>query len=215
MRLPSIIVVMTLVLVSGVVSIRVMESRMGGATVPGLIVVDAPGLTREHLVQIQARHAGSSVEALEITSDPLGPFDVELLTRLRDRGDLVALYTLLDGEGGVLRPTLWHKRRSVFPDPPVETAVDEVAAYVAAQHGTRAFFVGLTLPYEAPTDGIGPVRTLAAATAELPSFRRCSLVLVGAQRRNVDGQRWVLRVDLGRWVRDPEPALADLLSARW
>jgi len=215
MRLPAILAVMIVVLVAGVVSVRVLESRMGGATVPGIVVLDAPVLSHQALVAIQDRHPGSALESVSMGSEPLGPFDAELVDTLRGRGDETALFSLFRREDGVFRPTLWTTRRSVFPDPAFDEALREALGLLVKQRRTRAFFVALALPADVDTDGIAPTRKLVAVARDLPSFRRSSVVLLGAANPGAPGQRWTLRIDLGTWPRDPEPQLADLLSTRW
>lgn len=215
MRLPSIFLLLALVLLAGVVSVRVLESRMGGATVPGLVLVEVPGLSHDDLEQLRSRHAGAVLEAIVAPAAPLAPFDVARLTRLRDRGDRTALYTLASGEDGVQAPDLWTKRRTTFPAPELESLVGEAAAFLAAQASTRAFCLALVLPAAGAGDGAALLQSLVTAAAELPSFRRSSIVLLGSPRADALGQRWSLRLDLGRWPRGPEPSLRDLLEARW
>lgn len=215
MRLPTIFILMALVLLSGVVSVRVLETRMGGATVPGLVVIDAEGLGLQDLEAVQARFPGMLLESLPAGPQALAPFDSTLIGKLRGRGDFTALYTLVDRREGSLDPALWNKRRTSFPRPELSAVVEEGAVFLASQDSTRSFFLALVLGPDSSTDGMAPMRELRAAAAELPAFRRCAILLLGARRDDLPGQRWVLRLDTGRWVQPAEPGSADLLKARW
>lgn len=215
MRLPAILVSMLLLLLSGVVSVRVLETTLGGATVPGLVLLDAAGLDHAGLLRIQERHPGSALESVPADDAPLAPFGSPLILRLATRGDALALYSLVPLDVEPLSGSPWIKRRTNFPRPEPNALVDEAAGFLASQHGTQAYFLALVLASETAIAGIDPVRTLVHAAETLPSFRRTSLVVLGARRRDQPGQRWALRVDVGRWPREPDPGLKDLLSARW
>jgi len=212
MRLPSILVAMALLLLSGVVSVRVLETRMGGATVPGLIVIDAPGLAQLDLTAIQGEHRSAVLESVAGGPAPLAPFGSALMTRLRERGDRTALYTLVDSHLGALVEGPWTRRVTPSSAP---AAVTESAALITELRSTRAFCVALALPEAGELDAAWMARVLVDAAETLPSFRRSSVVILGGRRRDAPGQRWSLRVDLGRWVGQAEPLLEDLLEARW
>ena len=89
MRLTSILAAMAVLLLAGVVSVRVLETRMGGATVPGLVVVEedlipevywlpqAPKLDRQSLL--------ADLKRLSIREDVIGRIQREIL---KGRGHL-------------------------------------------------------------------------------------------------------------------------------
>lgn len=222
-RLPHVFLGMGLILAAGVASVLVLEARAGGASVPGVVVVEAPWLAAADLVALGGQALGgdrivaSHVQDVPAGEGPLAPFDPDFASRLGSRGDVTALFTRhpeLD------RATTRGAWRNVFDAFPVlagrssaQRLVDEAQAFVRAQTGTRAFLVAVA-PDPVEDGPANPaLGGLAEALAVLPSYRRSSLVVLGA--RSADGTRTVLRVDVGPWSGQSRADLGDLLEARW
>lgn len=219
-RLPHVLGLMLLVLLAGVVSVEFLETRWGGAAVPGLVLVDAPSLSAadlDALAQAWAPRGTVRRESLFSPREtPLGPFDAGFVRGAVRRGDVCALFSLdpslrrEDAAGSGPWPVFLDTFPAVGGATSAATMLAAAAGFVRAQTTTRAFLAGLVLD---PADATGPDLTaLLDALAVQPAYRRSSLVLLGAVRH---GERQVLRLDVGPWGRRARPGLADLLALSW
>ncbi len=218
--LPHVLVLMLLLLVAGVASVEYLEARSGGATVPGLVIVDAPVLDAAALDALGSQWASRGSVRREIVlaapGVPLLPFDSRLVRRVMIRGDATALFTLDPGFGRAEASAGggWRAILDAFPGTraaaPLESLVAEAAEFVRGQSGMRAFLAALVLD---PTSRAVPdLALLLDALASLPDYRRGSLVVLGRSR---EGVRPVLRLDTGPWGQRARPGLADLLDLSW
>jgi hypothetical protein len=226
-RLPQILIAMLVVLVTGLVSVWFMESRMGGATVPGLVLIEAPqagqGLLRSALAAAGSVPPGESEGATERSlmgtceagSGRFEPFGQSILERLHDRGDTMVLY-LPEAEieavdqsvGLVAWPAVLPSMRPTDSNP-----AERAAGLLGTRQELAGFCIGLVLGPEADLAQV--VVPLLAAMNKLPEFRRASLVVMGARDATDSGSRGFLRFDRGPWKGDPAEDLTDLLEAGW
>lgn len=216
-RLPQILLAMAALLLLGVASVWYFETRMGGATVPGLVLVDVPGADRALLDELAAPWPGARVEAVPAGQGLFAPFDDDLLAQLGRRGDSLVAY-VEDGAGDLeaLRaPTGPWTATLPALRPEDEQVVERCSAYVTQQTSTRAFGVGLALASLPADPAASLVEPLRRALAGLPEFRRSALVLLGARDAADPSRRLCLRLDLGPWLKRARPELADLLDAGW
>jgi hypothetical protein len=219
LRLTHVLVLMTLVLAAGVLSVRGLEAYVGATSVPGIVVVDVPGLQPGTLVDVGRGRGGPAWFAVEASGEPCAPFDSAFARRAAAGGTATLLLastpladreSLRDAWGVVIAPD--SGRGSDAADlADAETAAARLAAFVSTQHGTRPFLAGLAVDARGP-DRIGDlVDTLIEAAAALPPYRRTSIVLLG-ERLSDPSRRVALRFDIGRWKGHARPALADLLE---
>lgn len=227
-RLPQILIAMLAVLASGLFSLWFLESRMGGATVPGLVLIEAPHAGMEVLRTALA--AAESVpenktdeeasERVVLGKSPAGadlfePFDQPILDRLHNRGDTMVLYVPTSEVGTIdqgVDPSAWS---SILASrhPGDTSAARRVSGMLSSQQDLTGFCIGLVLePAENVTD---VVVHLLSAMNRLPEFRRASLVLLGARQDTDPGRRAFLRIDRGPWKGDAAEDLTDLLEAGW
>ncbi len=230
-RLPQILAVLALVLLAGVLSVQHVERTMGGATVPGLVLVDASWLGAGDVAALRRRWPDLTSEWLEAAgpgltpAGALAPFDAALLDALASRGDRTILLSLDPGLGRAAAEAArtpvgdprWHAVLDTFPDvasrSTLSVLTDSLADFLRRQSGTRAFVAAVLLGDEQSRNPVQTFEPVVAALHTLPSFRRSSLVILG--RRRGDGQRLALRIDRGPWKERARPGLADLLDPRW
>jgi hypothetical protein len=214
MRLPTILLLMALVLAAGVLSVAQLESRAGISSVPGVIVLDLPGLGLGEMQDLTSRLPGARMEWVAAGAELLAPFGLAEGRRAIEAGEATVLFDAIDSG----RPD-WRRGWSVVLDEYPETdgagraerAVARAAEFLRGRTGTRPFRVGLVLDEQAAPDIDLLLEQLIEATTSLPSFRRTSLVVLG-ERMSVSPRRLSLRVDLGRWGVHARPALRDLLG---
>jgi hypothetical protein len=208
LRLPHVLVFMALILAAGVVSVQQLAAD-AGATVPGLVLVQASQLDASGLAALAARLTGARDERVPAGAEPFAPFDLERLARRAKEGAATALVSAPRLEEAPLRRG-W---RVVVVAP--ERPLDDVATdFLRGQSGLRSFVLGLDPgPDVAAADLAALLAPLLDAAQTLPGTRRTSLVILGG--RDPLGQRLVLRLDLGPWGQRARPQLADLLEDAW
>lgn len=221
LRLPHVLILMTLILAAGVLSVRHLEADVGASSVPGVVVLEAPHLDAITATKLLARLPGASIQWVAADEGPLQPFDARLAARRADEGAAAVLISVPDLPDGGARDG-W---RVVIADPPApdgrpaaEHAVLAAADFVRQQTGLRAFLLAVDpgpLPEPALATGLPELLApLLAAADGLPRTRRTSLVVLGA-REPSGVRRLTLRIDRGAWGPRARPALADLLVDRW
>lgn len=228
-RLPAIMSILAAILLAGLLGIRYLEKRMGGAAVPGLIIVDAPWLGEDGARSLMSLMPGSRVEWVSCGDEPLSPFETNFFRRVVQRGDETLLLTLSesltreraqDEEGASLWPVVWDAFPAVKGETEVGQAGLALARHIRSQTGTQAFLVALVLGSD-PERNIVTMDDIAGPVLEacstLPWFRRSSTVFLGARRPEEGGgvERVALRVDQGRWGDRAAEDLRDLLDLRW
>jgi hypothetical protein len=215
-----IIVGMGLILLAGVVSVTVLETRLGGFSAPGIVVIEASGLDAAQLDALTRSWPGAALERVIAAEGPLEPFGEAFIAKLSARGDITVLFTLDPDYGEASARTTDDGRTAwkvvVVPGPELlprnENAwvVEAAATFTRAQVTPRAFAVGLVFPPGEPVRPDGLIPALATALDLMPSYRRSSIVVLGKP----DGRmRPVLRLDRGDWGERVRPQLADLLAA--
>jgi len=230
-RLPQILAVLALVLLAGVLSVRHVERSMGGATVPGLVLVDASWIGSAESEALRKRWPQLTSEWLAeggpglTPAGALAPFGPDLIDALARRGDRTILLTLDPGlgrdgaeqartDGGEPR---WQAVLDQFPDvaarPALSTMSEVLADFIRRQSGTRAFVAAVLTGDQRSRNAAQMFEPIVTALDTLPSFRRSSLVVLGA--RDADGRRLAVRLDRGPWKDRARPGLADLLDPRW
>jgi hypothetical protein len=221
LRLPHVLILMTLILAAGVLSVRHLEADVGASSVPGLVAIEAPALDATTATALLARLPGASIQWVAADEGPLQPFDSRLAARRAGEGAATMFISAearpADGARGA-----W---RVLIEDPPFPAArpasqrsVLVAADYVRQQTGLRAFLLAVdpgplrtpTLADELP-ELLAPL--LAAADA-LPRSRRTSIVVLGARELAGD-RRLALRLDRGAWGSRARAGLADLLDDGW
>jgi hypothetical protein len=215
LRLTHVVVLMLLVLAAGVLSARHLAAD-AGATVPGLVVVDAGQLPEGGDLSRQAvRFPGSRLQLVGAGLTALAPLDESYAQRRAKEGAATALVSAAPLDEDVAHRA-WQVAIGQPPRPaevsPAERVAEVAADYLAAQTGVRAFVLALQPGPE--TDLAALVARLEAAASALPRTRRTSLVILGA-RDQATGQRLTLRLDRGPWGQRARPALADLLEDAW
>jgi hypothetical protein len=219
LRLTHVLVLMTLVLVAGILSVHGLEAYVGATSVPGVVVVDVPGLEPGTLAGVGRGRGGAAWFAVVASGEPCAPFDSAFARRAAAGGTATLLLaatpladreSLRDAWGVVIAPDAGSGSDAAnLAD--VDAAAARLAAFVSTQHGTRPFLAGLTVDAR-PLDRIGAlVDPLIEAAAALPPYRRTSVVLLG-ERLADPSRRVALRFDVGRWEGHARPALADLLE---
>lgn len=205
------------VLLAGVATTVYFERRDGGgATVPSVVVVDAPLIDAAGVEALQARFAdlrgaGDAPNAL------FGPFDAEIVARLVERGHRAAAFVLSADDVPTVRDAGWQSVVSEFPRPASRRlsreAFTRLSSFVTAQDTTRPFVVGIALDDQGQGNLGQLLEPLVSALDGLPWFRRSSLVIVtGAWN---EGRRPLYRLDRGRAPAKPVDGLEDLLDPRW
>ena len=211
LRLPHILVLMALVLGAGVVSVAILAP---GASVPGVVILDAPW-AGDHELAALAADLGGVVQRLPTAGDlaaagPLGPFDPAWAAARAARGDLTALYSLdprlrreqagTDAAGRPAWRVVVDSLPGLAPDARVDWAVASARDLLVAQGGTRPFAVGLALDPGTPPAAAGSagpthrvsvarplpdvVAPLVEALSGLPSYRRSTLVVLGGHHHD-------------------------------
>lgn len=228
MRLPSILFLMALVLGAGVLGVLQLESRVGATTVPGVIVLDVPGLdpttaqdlTRRYEAPRAAARRGSRpiggarMEWVAVDAEVLSPFGLAATRARAERGEATVLFDPVGQD-----ETDWHAGWSVVLGSDTRTgaaggvarAAEQVAEFVREQTGTRPFRVGLVLGDTPAADIDDLLAPIVAAADALPSFRRTSILVLG-KRMPMSPRRLCVRIDRGRWDGRARPALGDLLE---
>jgi len=227
-RMPQILIAMAAVLILGLCSVWFMEARMGGATVPGLVLIEAPfadlealnGLV-ETLESSELAGAGSEHGALTGecagAAEPFSPFSQAALDRLRGRGDTLVLYVPV-GEGEAADPraasSAWQ---SVLASQRIEDKgpADRAQALLSTRQQLTSFCIGLVLEEQGDELAAEVVPALLEAMGGLPEFRRSSLVVLGAAVPGDPPRRAFLRIDRGPWKGQNSGDLSDLLEATW
>lgn len=214
-RLPQILIAMVTVLVLGLCSVWFMELRMGGATVPGLVLIEAPFAAAETLAAALSGE-GAMLGRCDTAGEPFEPFGQAVLERLRDRGDTLVLY-VPGGEGDPVdhaaASPAWS---SILPAmrPEDDGPAERAASLLAASQQISGFCIGLVLEADAEL-ATDVVPQLLDAMGELPEFRRVSLVVLGAAVADDPSRRHFLRIDRGPWKGRNAGDLEDLLEAGW
>lgn len=234
MRLPSILFLMALVLGAGVLGVLQLESRVGATTVPGVIVLDVPGLDPTTAQDLTRRYeapretarrgsrplGGARMEWVAVDAEVLSPFGLAATRARAERGEATVLFDPV-GQS----ETDWHVGWSVVLGPDIRTgaagrmaravevarAAEQVAEFVREQTGTRPFRVGLVLGDTPAADIDDLLAPIVAAADALPSFRRTSILVLG-KRMPMSPRRLCVRIDRGRWDGRARPALGDLLQ---
>lgn len=209
LRLPHVLFLMALVLLSGVVSARLWEARVGGAIVPGVVLVDEPTLGESDVGRLLRRWPDAVVERVPVGAAvlaPFGPAERELRAR---RGDTTALFTV-DPSIPQRGWDFVHDRAMLGGDSP-ERAMSAAADFLGTLRSVRPFVVAVALGPAGVPDVGAAIEPLVAAADALPGFRRTSVVVLGALRAHEQGwTRTVVRIDRGRWGGQRRAALADL-----
>jgi hypothetical protein len=211
LRLPHVLALMVLILAAGVVSVRELQSRRGPPSVPGLVVVDAPWLDGAALQPLLGSWPEARSTWARADDEPVSPFGTgwvvgrtvrgarAVLVAPRESEELgpppAAFATVLDGGGDGLGGAL------------------TLANHLTDHAGSLPFVAVLPLPASERPRLDQIVRTLQLAMAQLPSFRRTSLVVLGVREPD-GGRRLALRFDTGRWP-GARPGLLDLLEDTW
>ena len=215
LRLTHVLVLMGLILAAGVVSVRHLAAD-AGATVPGLVVVDASQVPEAGDLARQAvRFPDSRLQSTRAETGPLCPFDAAFATRRGQQGAATVLVSAAPVDG-LLEHRSWHVAIGEPAQPAGLSLAERVAAsaadFVRAQTGVRAFVVALQPGPSADLPVL--IARLDEAMSSLPRTRRTSLVVLGS-RDPATGLREVLRLDRGNWGLRARPQLADLLEGEW
>lgn len=215
LRLTHVLALMGLILAAGVLSVHHLSAD-AGATVPGLVVVDASQLPDGgDLAREAVRYPDSRLQLVRAETGPLAPLDAAYAARRGKEGAATVLVS-----AAPLDEKLAHRAWQVaVPEPPrpedesmSERVVAVAADFVRAQTGVRAFVVALE---PGPSvDLAGLIGRLDGVISALPRTRRTSLVVLGGRDPGT-GMRQVLRIDRGPWGRRARPELADLLEDTW
>jgi hypothetical protein len=222
LRLSHILVLMALVLAAGVLSVGHLEADVGASTVPGVVVVEVPGLDLALADRLQQRLPGASREWVPAGEGPLQPFGTELAARRAAEGAAA----LLVGASPLPDPATTREGWRVLIDTSSGAAGEGSAAqraarvnadFVRQQDGVRAFLAALD-PGPPGPDATATLaellEPLIAAADALPRIRRTAIVLLG-ERDGAGQRRLVLRWDRGRWGLRARPLLDDLVDEAW
>ncbi|HTE05865.1 MAG TPA: hypothetical protein VK824_06695 [Planctomycetota bacterium] len=214
LRLWHVLALMSLILVAGVLSIQQLEAHVGRTTVPGVVCIDVPGMDAA-MAQAVTRHwPGALLQWAPAGSEPLSPFGPSAARALRSRGHATALLAPrlpADGSQAAPDPSLHEAWGVLVSELTAGRAAEELAAAVRAGDGVRPFLLGLVLPAPTTEELIAAVARQVEAAETLPSFRRTTVLVLGA-REPESKRRLVVRIDRGDLQRPPPPALADLLA---
>ncbi len=210
-RLPHILALMGLMLLAGVLSVRQLESRVGATTVPGIVIVDCPGLGVSAADAVLLRIPGVGMQWVTADGQLLSPFDGSRVQRLRARGFACAL---VRSESAAPPESTDAARRDwgvLLEDLSASDAGAALAAFVREQHGVRPFAVALDLAGAPVSELLTILEPLVAAAESLPSFRRTAIVVLGVREPD-SARRLALRINSGTWANHDRPALLDLLD---
>jgi hypothetical protein len=213
LRLTHVLILMALILAAGVVSVSGLESHVGASSVPGAIIVDVPTLPSGALQEFGRGRGGPAWFTVRASGEPCAPFDRAFARRASRGGTSTLLLSSRPLEGVDELRSAWSVVIAPAERLPAQApaAAESMASFVAEQRGTRPFLAGLFLGDIAPED-LGPLLDpLLEAAASLPSYRRTSLVLLGAPIPDSD-RRVAQRFDVGRWQGHLRPTLGDLLE---
>lgn len=228
LRLSHVLVLMALVLAAGVLSVGHLEADVGASTVPGVVVVEAPGLDAALADRLQQRLPGAGREWVTAPEGPLQPFGADLAARRAAEGAAtLRVVAAPPADPGAARSG-WRvlidtstggveAGDGAGPGDAAQRAARVAADFIGQQQGVRAFLVALE-PGPPEADAAAELEELlaplVAAADALPRLRRTAIVLLGA-RDGAGQRRLVLRWDRGRWGPRARPALADLLEEAW
>jgi hypothetical protein len=232
-RMWHILALMALILLAGVLSVRELEDHVGRSTVPGVVVIDAPGMDFDAAEATVRRWPSAGLLWAPAGEAPLSPFGPDIVRALRTRrhasalvrprpatgpapdGDVVAPATDVPARAGMapsdpdeaLHDAWGVLARDLDPD----AAAERLADFIRGCDGVRPFIVGLQ--FEAPTvsELVAAVARLVDAAESLPDFRHTTVVVLG-MREPQAGRRLAVRMDLGDLDRAPPPGLRDLLE---
>lgn len=207
LRLTHVLLLMVLVLAAGVLSVQGLERDHA---VQGTLVIAAPGLTALDAQALQQERSDARWALVPAGDGPLAPFDEALVADRIGRGAVTSLF--IQPPQPALPPSDERAAWRVLIAPQAGDVLASAAAFVAAQSGTRPFLAGLILPPSAENAQLPELLApLLAAAETLPSFRRTSVVLLGA-RNPESGTRVVVRLDRGGGARPGPVLLTDLLE---
>src|SRR5437763_168479 len=105
LRLPHILVLMALILAAGVVSVQQLQARRGGATVQGLIVLDAPWLDAAAAEPLLVEWSDAHLFRTAADAQPFSPFDGDFARKRMLRGAQTVLVAPPAGTAPVPRDT--------------------------------------------------------------------------------------------------------------
>ena len=215
LRLTHVLVLMALILAAGVLSARHLAAD-AGATVPGLVVVDASQLPEAGDLDRQVvRFPDSRLELVRSETGPLSPFGDAFAAHRGQEGASTVLISAAELDASLAHRS-WHVAIAQPPRPAEAPMAERVASaaadFVRAQTGLRAFVV--TLQPGPAADLPALIAQLDESISSLPRTRRTSLVVLGS-REPVTGFRQALRIDRGPWGQRARPELADLLEEAW
>ncbi len=227
LRLPHVLVLMFLVLAAGVVSVKVLETQIGGATVPGIVLIDAPFLSGGDVDDLIRRWPGAVEELIPAGEGALAPFEPAIVGRMAARGDATALFCLDEavsrqaqragaGDQPVWKAVLGEDVPAALDADRARLIVDWAAEYLRAQQQVQGFLLGVVFHtrLDPPLEPV--VASLVQAADALPSFRRTSIVVLGDRLAGTrEPVRRSVRIDRGEWRRRARPKLADLLEPGW
>ncbi len=225
MRLSTVLICMGLILVSGLVTTHSLEARSGGSMVPGIVVVEAPWLGAEQLVDLLDTWPDGALEHVSCAPGALQPFGARVVGRRAVAGDRTILFAngapmdaeavRRDARGDPVWTVVLDSARAV-PRSVAEPTFADAAAFIRAQRDVRPFTVGLMPSGAEQTTFLEGLHRLYAALESLPRYRGGSLVVLGGpwQSDAVDGQglRPALRIDRPAALIDRRPGLRDLLE---
>jgi len=211
---------MALLLLAGLLSVQGLEHAQGTASVPGTVVLEAGSLGAGTLEALVGRWPGTTVEWVAADAKPLSPF-AEGLARAEARGDRLLLFSAdavaRDGAGAV---PPWHAVLDGFPDLPARPRsawmIEAASRFIAASTGARGFLLALLLAGPDLEQPEALLDSLVDAARTLPSYRRTTIVLLGAWEGTSSpgrpSRRPCLRIPVGDWSHHWRPELADLLA---
>jgi hypothetical protein len=211
-RLWHVFALMGLILVAGVLSVQQLEAHVGRTTVPGLLIIDAPRMDAAMADAAARRWPGAQLQWAPAGSAPLSPCDPAIVRKLRARGHSSALLApraadATDADDAVLHEAWGVLVSGASPD----QAASQLAACVQDCDGVRPFVFGLRLPAPTTPELIADVGRLLSAAETLPSFRRTTVLVLGAREPSTH-RRLIVRIDRGEVGHRPPPALAALLA---
>jgi hypothetical protein len=216
LRLPHVLALMALILAAGVLSVQQLEAHVGKTAVPGLLLVEAPGMGFDEAGALARRWPGATLEWVAAEEGPLAPFDSGPVTRMRTRGwasVLVAPRAAATPPGEAdAEAALRRKWGALVTELPADDAPARLAEFVATHTGARPFIAGFVRRDPSVAELLGTLAPLVAAAEALPSFRRTSIVVLGLHEPE-SRRRLALRIDRGPPSKASSRALLDLLGA--
>jgi hypothetical protein len=81
LRLPHVLILMTLILAAGVLSMQHLEADVGGSTVPSVAVLDVPALDAATATALLAQLPGAGLQGVAADEGPRQLFDGRLVAR--------------------------------------------------------------------------------------------------------------------------------------